>query len=132
MLNSAGRVLSSFNGAKTTTLGAITLPIQAGPITLQVLFSIVQDLGPYNCIVGQTWLYSMKVVPSTYHHIANYLTNARQVDLLSSQLAARQCYQLSIQEQKEERAQIVFPSRLTFLYSNHNSSPRSGQKKRIR
>ena len=54
MLNLAGRILFGFNNATTTTLGDITLPVQAGPVTQQVLFSVVEDLGPYNVIVGWT------------------------------------------------------------------------------
>ena len=104
MLNSSGRILSAFNGATTTTLGDITLPVKAGLVTQQVLFLVVEDLGPYNVIVGPTWLHSMKAVPSTYHQTINYLTNAWQVDLLSNQLAARQCYQLSIWELKGEKS----------------------------
>ena len=77
MLKSAGRILSGFNGTTTTTMGDITLPLQAGPITKRVLFSVVEDLGPYNCIVGRAWLHSMKVIPSTYHQMVSYLTNAR-------------------------------------------------------
>ena len=48
MLNSVERILSCFNCVTTTTLGDITLPVQAELITQQVLFSIVEDLGPYN------------------------------------------------------------------------------------
>ena len=33
MLNSAGRILSGFNRATTTTLGDVTLPVKVGPIT---------------------------------------------------------------------------------------------------
>ena len=33
MLNSAGRILSGFNDATITTLGDITLPVQARPVT---------------------------------------------------------------------------------------------------
>ena len=33
MLNSVGRILSGFNDITTTTLGGITFPIQAGPVT---------------------------------------------------------------------------------------------------
>ena len=33
LLNSVGQFLSSFNGATTVTLGDITLPVQAEPIT---------------------------------------------------------------------------------------------------
>ena len=103
MLNSVGRILSGFNGATIVTLGDVMLPVKARPITQQVLFSIVEDLGPYNAIMGQVWLYSMKVVPLTYHQMISYLTNVGQVDLLSSQLTTRQCYQVSIQEQRKEK-----------------------------
>ena len=67
MLNPVRRILSGFNRATTTTLGDVTLPVKARPVTQSVLFLVVEDLGPYNAIVGQTWLHSMKVVPSTYH-----------------------------------------------------------------
>ena len=96
-----GRILSGFNGATTLTVGDIALLIKAGPITQQVVFSVVEDLGPYNAIVGRSWLYAMKAVPSTYHQKISYLTSAGQIDLLSSQLAARQCYQLSVQEREK-------------------------------
>ena len=76
MLNSEGRILSGFNGATTTMLGDVTLPVGAEPVTQWVLFLVIKDLGPYNAIVGQTWLHSMKVVPSMYHKIVRYLTIA--------------------------------------------------------
>ena len=100
MINSTGRILFSFNGATTTTLGDVTLPVKVEPVTQQVLFSIVEDFGPYNAIVGQTWIHSMKAMPSTYHQMVSYSKSAEQVDLLSSQLAARQCYQLTLHEQR--------------------------------
>ena len=75
MLNSLGRILSGFNGATTVTLGDVALLVKARPVTQQVLFSIVEDLGPYNAIMRRAWLHSMKVVPSTYHQMVSYLTN---------------------------------------------------------
>ena len=109
MLNSARRILSGFNGVTTTKLGDITLLVQAGPVTQHVLFLVVEDLGPYNCIVGKAWLHLMKGVPSTYHQMVNYLTSAGQVDLQSNQLAAQQCYQLSMWEQREEKVSDGHP-----------------------
>ena len=100
-LSSAGRILCDFNGVTTTTMGYIALPVKARPVVWQVLFSVVEDLGPYNAIVGRAWLHAMKVVPSTYHQMINYRTTARKIDLLSSQLAARQCYQLSVHEHEK-------------------------------
>ena len=75
-------------------MGDIALPVKAEPVTQQVLFSIVEDLGPYNAIISRSWMHTMKAVPSTYHQTISYLTSAGQIDLLCSQLAARQCYQL--------------------------------------
>ena len=51
-LSSAGRILSEFNGATTLNVGDIALPVMAGLVTQQVLFSMVEDLGPYNVIVS--------------------------------------------------------------------------------
>ena len=115
MLNLARRILFGFNGATTITLGDITLPVQVGPVTQQVLFSIVEDLGPYNCLVGRAWLHLMKVISSTYHQMVSYLTSVGQVNLLSIQPAARQCYQLSIREQREEKGSGGLP-----LWGSHS------------
>ena len=73
-LSSASRILSGFNGATTLTVGDIVLSVKARPITQQVLFSVVEDLGPYNAIMGRAWLHAMKAVPSTYHQTISYLT----------------------------------------------------------
>ena len=88
-LSSAGRILSDFNGATTVTMGDITLLVRARPVVQRVLFSVVEDLGPYNAFVDRVWLHAMKVVLSTYHQMISYLTNTEQVDLMSSQLATR-------------------------------------------
>ncbi|XP_034678338.1 uncharacterized protein LOC117908746 [Vitis riparia] len=94
-LENPGRILSGFNGASTTSLGDIVLPVQAGPVTLNVQFSVVQDLSPFNVILGRTWLHCMKAIPSTYHQMVSFLTEDGQTNLYGSQLAARQCYQIA-------------------------------------
>ncbi|XP_010660774.1 uncharacterized protein LOC104881656 [Vitis vinifera] len=94
-LENPGRILSGFNESSTTSLGDIVLPVQAGPITLNVQFSVVQDLSPFNIILGRTWLHYMKAIPFTYHQLVSFLTNDGQIDLYGGQLAARQCYQIA-------------------------------------
>ena len=94
-LENPGRILSGFNGLSTTSLGDIVLPVQAGPVTLNLQFSVVQDLSPFNVILGRTWLHYMKVIPSTYYQMVSFLTKDGQIDLFGSQLAARQCYQIA-------------------------------------
>ena len=73
-LHSADRVLSGFNGATTLSIGDVTFSIKAGSVTQQVLFSVVEDLGSYNAILGRAWLHAMKAVPSAYHQTISYLT----------------------------------------------------------
>nr|CAN82272.1 hypothetical protein VITISV_006243 [Vitis vinifera] len=78
-LENPGRILSGFNGSSTTSLGDIILSVQADPVTLNVQFLVVQELSPFNVILGRTWLHYMKAIPSTYHQM----------------LVARQCYQIA-------------------------------------
>ena len=66
-LENSGRILSRFNGAAITSLGDVVLLVQVGPIILNVQFSVVEDLSPFNAILRRTWLHYMKVIPSTYH-----------------------------------------------------------------
>ena len=52
MMNSVRGILSIFNGATTITLGDVALPVKVGQVTQQVLFSIIENLGPYIAIMG--------------------------------------------------------------------------------
>ena len=56
---------------------------------------MVEDLSPFNAILGCTWLHNMKVIHSTYHQMVSYLTKDRHIDHYGSQLAARQCYEIA-------------------------------------
>ena len=94
-LENPRRILSGFNRAATTSLGDIVLPVQASPITINIQFYVVQDLSPFNAILGRTWMHYMKAIPSTYHQMVSFLTEDGQIDLYGSQLAARQCYQIA-------------------------------------
>ena len=51
--NPTKRILFVFYGTTTVTLGDVALLVKVGPITQQVLFSIIEDLGSYNAIIGQ-------------------------------------------------------------------------------
>ncbi|RVW45599.1 hypothetical protein CK203_091539 [Vitis vinifera] len=73
-LENPERTLSRFNGSSTTSLGDVTLSVQAGPVILNVLFSMVEDLSHFNAILGRTWLHGMKVVSSTYHQMVSFIT----------------------------------------------------------
>lgn len=90
-------ILSRFNGATTTSLRNVILVIQAGLVTMNVQFSMVEDLSPFNAIMGHAWLHNMNVIPSTYHQMVSYLIKDSQIDFFGSQLAAHQCYQVALE-----------------------------------
>ncbi|RVW57997.1 hypothetical protein CK203_113326 [Vitis vinifera] len=100
-------ILSGFNGATITSLGDVVLSVQAGPIILNVQFSVVEDLSPFNAILGRTWLHYMKAIPSTYHQMVSFLTEDGHIDLYGSQLAARQCYQIGTRSRVLQRSRAI-------------------------
>ena len=51
-LENPRRLLSRFNGLTTTSLGDIVLHVQSDSIITSVQFSMVNDLSPYNAIMG--------------------------------------------------------------------------------
>ena len=89
-------LLSRYNRATTTSLSDVVLPVQAGPVTLNVQFSVVEDLSIFNVIMGRAWIHGMKVIPSSYHQMVSCLIEGGQIDLLGSQLAVCQCYQVTL------------------------------------
>ncbi|RVX16297.1 hypothetical protein CK203_014325 [Vitis vinifera] len=50
-------ILTNFNGASTVSLGNVVLLVQAGLVILNVYFSVVEDLSPYNAFMG--WVMSV-------------------------------------------------------------------------
>lgn len=83
-LENLRHLLFRFNRATTTSLGDVVLPVQVGPTTMSLRFCVVDDLPPYNTIMGRVWLHKMKSIPFTYHQMVSYLTDAGQVDLLGN------------------------------------------------
>ena len=91
-LENPDRVLKGFNGSTTISARDVVLPVEAVPVILNTKFSVVASLSPYNTIYGRSWIDKMKVIPFNHPPI----TEQGQVDIHGSQLAARQCYQISI------------------------------------
>ena len=51
-LENLRQILTGFNRASTTSLGDVVLPVQVGPVILNVQFSMVEDLSIFNAIIG--------------------------------------------------------------------------------
>lgn len=51
ILENLGHILTNFNKASTVFLGDVVLPIQVKLVTLNIRFSMVGDLSPYNALI---------------------------------------------------------------------------------
>ncbi|KAB2599189.1 hypothetical protein D8674_009460 [Pyrus ussuriensis x Pyrus communis] len=93
----ANNIVAAF-GANATPLGIITLPVTAGiapkSSTVMADFSVLDDsfcLG-YNIIFGIPGLNALRAVPSTYHLLLRFPTEAGIGQVRGDQLQAREYY----------------------------------------
>ena len=96
-LENSRHILYGFNGATTTSLGDVVLPVQVGPVTSNMQFLVVKDLSYFNAIMGCVGFHSINSIPSTYHQMVSYLIEDEQINLFGSQLAALYCYQVVLE-----------------------------------
>ena len=61
-LRNPGRVLVSFNGSQTNSLGEIVLLVLVGPVTALVPLTVINEPSFFNAILGRTWIHAMKAL----------------------------------------------------------------------
>uniref|UniRef100_A0A2N9EPE0 RNase H type-1 domain-containing protein n=1 Tax=Fagus sylvatica TaxID=28930 RepID=A0A2N9EPE0_FAGSY len=83
-------------------MGKTTLPILAGPISLQTEFIVVRGTSPYNAIVGRDWLHRMKAVPSTLHQKLRFPTEEGVMEINGDQVTAKQCVLAAVAQKSPE------------------------------
>jgi hypothetical protein len=91
-----------FTGESTIPMGKTTLPILAGPISLQTEFIVVRGTSPYNAIVGRDWLHRMKAVPSTLHQKLRFPTEEGVMEINGDQVTAKQCVLAAVTQKGPE------------------------------
>ena len=82
------RVLVSFNGSHTNSLGGIVLPVSTGPFTTLVLLTVIDDPSLFNAILGGTGIHAMKALASSYHQVLSFQTLLGQIDIKRDQKTA--------------------------------------------
>ena len=72
-LRSSSMVVRAFDDSRQDVRGEIDLPIQIGPHVCQITFQVI-DINPaYNCLLGQPWIHSVGVVPSTLYQKLKFM-----------------------------------------------------------
>ena len=60
-------VVRAFDGSLRKVIEEISLPIQIGPATFEVVFHVMDIILAYSCLLGRPWIHCARVVPSTLH-----------------------------------------------------------------
>ncbi|XP_050241400.1 uncharacterized protein LOC126690334 [Quercus robur] len=93
--------LVSFEGRMVVPKGQIRLPVQAGTDVVEVDFIVVDVFFPYTAIMGRPWLHSLGAVSSTLYQKVKYPSGGQVLEIVQSQVAARQCLVAAIEHRPE-------------------------------
>ena len=93
--------LVSFEGRMVVPKGQIRLPVKTGMNVVEVDFIVVDVFSPYTAIIGRPWLHTLGAVSSTLNQKVKYLSRGQVLEIVGSQLAARQCLVAAIQHWPE-------------------------------
>ena len=93
--------LVSFEGRMVAPKGLIKLPVQAGMDVVEVDFIVVDVFSPYTAIMGRPWLHTLGTISSTLHQKVKYPSGGQVLEIVGSQVAARQCLVAIIQHRPE-------------------------------
>ena len=78
-LRPSSMVVRAFDGSCQDVRGEIDLPIQIGSHICQITFQVM-DINPaYSCLLGQPWIHSVGVVPSTLHQRLKFVVEGQLI-----------------------------------------------------
>ncbi|KAF6139327.1 hypothetical protein GIB67_021537, partial [Kingdonia uniflora] len=77
--------------SKEERVGKIILPITAGPVTLNIVFYVVNTKSQFLGIMVHCWLHNMHAIPSTYHLALHFEYEGSVYEINGSQKLARAC-----------------------------------------
>jgi len=78
-----------FDRNETHSSGTVAIPVHADAYTIIMEFYVVDVESPHNAILKRSWLYMMKVVPSTYHQLVQYPTPTGTTDIRGDQAISK-------------------------------------------
>ncbi|CAL2276513.1 unnamed protein product [Prunus armeniaca] len=71
-INKSTRSLTGFNGATTVTVGMIDLDVYSQPIVSLQTFMVIDEVSPYNDILGRPWIGKINAITSATHQKIRY------------------------------------------------------------
>ncbi|CAL9011645.1 unnamed protein product [Prunus brigantina] len=91
-INKSTRSLTSFNGAITVTVDTIDLDFYSPPIISSQTFMVIDEVSPYNSILGRPWIGKINTITFATHQKICYPIIGGGVGLINSDQAMARTY----------------------------------------
>ncbi|XP_034225492.1 uncharacterized protein LOC117635252 [Prunus dulcis] len=88
-INKSAKSLTSFNGATTVTVGTIDLDVYSPPVISSQTFMVINEVSPYNGILGRPWISKINAITSAIHQKICYPVSVRSTTIKKWQGNAR-------------------------------------------
>ncbi|CAL8095414.1 unnamed protein product [Prunus armeniaca] len=101
-INKSAKSLTGFNGATTITVGTIELDVYAPPVISSQTFMVIDEVSPYNGILGRPWISKINAITSATHHKIRYPIPWGGIGQINSdQAMARKCSAQGLKKVKQ-------------------------------
>ncbi|CAL8148956.1 unnamed protein product [Prunus armeniaca] len=101
-INKSVRSLTGFNGATTVTAGTIDLDVYSPLIVCLQTFMVINEVSPYNGILGRPWIGMINTITSATHQKIRYPIPGGGVGQINSdQAMARKCSAQGLKKSKQ-------------------------------
>nr|KYP46635.1 hypothetical protein KK1_031729 [Cajanus cajan] len=78
-------IVRVFDGSRREVINEISLPIQIGPLTFEVVFHVMDIAPAYSCLLGRPWIHCARVVPSTLHQKLKFIVDDTLIIVLAEE-----------------------------------------------
>ncbi|CAL8996303.1 unnamed protein product, partial [Prunus brigantina] len=101
-INKSARSLTGFNGATTVTVGTIDLDVYSSPVVSLQTFMVINEVSPYNGILGRPWIGKINAITSAIHQKIRYPIPGSGIGQINSdQAMARKCSAQGLKKSKQ-------------------------------
>ncbi|XP_021810638.1 uncharacterized protein LOC110753949 [Prunus avium] len=96
------RSLTGFNGATSITVGTIDLDVYSPPVVCSQTFMVIDEVSPYNGIMGRPWISKIEAITSALHQKIRYPIPGYGIGQINSdQAMARRCTAQGLKKSKQ-------------------------------
>ncbi|XP_020420343.1 uncharacterized protein LOC109949346 [Prunus persica] len=101
-ISKLARSLTGFNGATSITVGLVDLDVHSPPVVCSQTFMVIDEISPYNGILGRPWISKIEAITSALHQRIRYPIPGGGIGQINSdQAMARRCTAHGLKKSKQ-------------------------------